>query len=271
MNTITTTTKKFDLSAIMRRAWAIRRAAAAEMGCKVSAVLLGECLRLAWAEAEGEYADVNASSIVSEWAAMTPAQQIDMMKKCIHRAALNDIGYSSYDQYLQFEELPAFKLFGLHDLDEFVNETWLRITAKLADLDKLAAYNRKRASEGKRPTTLVHLVYLAAWASIRAVYNQDIRNGVTGVRTVIDADGQESSYVETMVKAPIQATDAAAIWKVTIERCMASWDDKNRMIWDLSLLGFTERQIAERVKISNVAVHKRKVKMHEAVKKALAA
>ena len=45
--------KKYNLTEIMGRAWEVRKAAAAEMGCKVSEVHMGECLKIAWAEAEG--------------------------------------------------------------------------------------------------------------------------------------------------------------------------------------------------------------------------
>ena len=45
--------KTYNMSETMTRAWAIRKAAAADMGCKVSEVLMGECLKIAWAEAEG--------------------------------------------------------------------------------------------------------------------------------------------------------------------------------------------------------------------------
>ena len=52
--------KTYNMSETMTRAWAIRKAAAADMGCKVSEVLMGECLKIAWAEAEGANAETNA-------------------------------------------------------------------------------------------------------------------------------------------------------------------------------------------------------------------
>ena len=42
---------RVSLSSIMRRAWAIARNAAKEIGCALKQIVFGECLKLAWAEA----------------------------------------------------------------------------------------------------------------------------------------------------------------------------------------------------------------------------
>lgn len=116
--------KTYDVRAIMARAWDIRKTAAAEIGCKVGEVVMGECLRLAWAEAEGVNAEGNALEIVKEWADMADADKVRMMAACVRKAAKNEIGYSTEDHYLQFSEVPAFGCYRPHDFDEFVNETW---------------------------------------------------------------------------------------------------------------------------------------------------
>lgn len=136
--------KTYNMSETMTRAWAIRKAAAADMGCKVSEVLMGECLKIAWAEAEGANAETNAAAIAGEWANMADADKMRMMTACIRKAAKNEIGYSTEDHYLQFSEVPAFGCFRAHDFDEFVSETCIRVLDKLADLDKLAATNERR-------------------------------------------------------------------------------------------------------------------------------
>ena len=147
--------KTYNMSETMTRAWAIRKAAAADMGCKVSKVLMGECLKIAWAEAEGANAETNAAAIVGEWANMADADKVRMMTACIRKAAKNEIGYSTEDHYLQLSEVPAFGCFRTHDFDEFVSETCIRVLDKLADLDKLAATNERRAAQAKRPMRLV--------------------------------------------------------------------------------------------------------------------
>ena len=71
-NTTSATSRKvYDLAAIMRRAWDIRKNAAAEIGCKVSEVVWGLCLKQAWAEAEGANAEANASAVAADWANMS--------------------------------------------------------------------------------------------------------------------------------------------------------------------------------------------------------
>jgi len=261
---------KYDLSAIMRRAWAIRRAAAADMGCSVSAVIWGECLRLAWAEAEAPYAAANADALAAEWAALDTAAQMRFMTACVRKAAKNDIGYSTEDHYLQFTEVPAFALHG-HEFDEFVNETWLRIAGKLADPAKLARVNEKRAASGKRPLSLQKLVYDSAHASIAAIYYADIKHGRACVREIVDADGDTYSYVETMASARRDNTESSAIARVIVEQVISRFDLTGRRIWSYNRLGLTEREIAQYVGISNVAVHKRIAKMKKAVADALAA
>ncbi len=72
-------TATYNLKTIMSRAWAIRKSAAAEIGCKVSEVMWGECLKVAWAEAYAENymanASINAAAVISEWEALGEAGQ----------------------------------------------------------------------------------------------------------------------------------------------------------------------------------------------------
>lgn len=42
--------RAYDKGAVMRRAWEIRKKAAAEIGCRVGVVPMGECMKIAWAE-----------------------------------------------------------------------------------------------------------------------------------------------------------------------------------------------------------------------------
>lgn len=262
-NTTTTTTK----TAIMSRAWEIRRAAAAEIGCSVSAVLMSGCLSMAWAETQAANAPLNAAKVAGAWDAMTDDDRMTMLKRCIHKAAKDVIGYSVEDKYLQFTELPAFGLYGMHDLDEFISETYIRIADRCADLDKLTARNVKRAEQGKKPLTLVKIVYDAAKASIQAVYYQDAKHSAASVREMIDDDGDACSVVENAC-AGVENTERSATLKADMERFKAGRDAIDNRILELVQAGYTEREIAAEIgTISNVAVHKRIVKMREALKK----
>ena len=253
MTTTTNTTRKtYDLTAIMGRAWDIRRNAAEEIGCKVSEVIMGECLRIAWAEAEGQHAARNAAERVASWGNMTEAEQVNMMKRCIE------------DHYLQFSEVPAFGLYGPHDLDEFVSETWLRVAASL-DPDKLTATNERRAAQGKRPITLISIVYNAARASIAAIFYQDSKHAAATDFEITNDNGETESYTETRVADLTTNTETSAIIRADLERFKSGRDAMDQAILERVAAGMTEREIAAEVKISNVAVHKRIVKMRAAL------
>ena len=104
--------KSYNLKAIMGCAWAIRKAAAAEIGCKVSEIVFSLCLKQAWAEAEGVNAEINAAAVVAEWAATTPEKQVEWLQRCVVRAAKDVIGYSTEDHYHQFNECAAWGCVG---------------------------------------------------------------------------------------------------------------------------------------------------------------
>lgn len=265
--------KVYDLAAIMRRAWSIRKSAAADMGCAVSEVVFSLCLKQAWAEAEGVNAEANAVAVVDEWAAMGEAGQVKMMSACIRKAAKNEIRYSTEDHYLQFSEVPAFSCFRAHDFDEFLSETVIRVLDKLADVDGLTAKNEKRATQGKRPIRLVSIVYNAARASIAAVYYADSKHGAAYDFDVVNDNGEAESYVETRCGDSSVNTETSAILRTALDDFTASRDEIDRKIIEMVAEQYTEREIAEALekagrKISNVAVHKRIAKMREALRAA---
>lgn len=265
--------KVYDLAAIMRRAWSIRKSAAAEIGCAVSEVVFSLCLKQAWAEAEGVNAEANAVAVVDEWAVMGEAGQVKMMSACIRKAAKNEIRYSTEDHYLQFSEVPAFSCFRAHDFDEFLSETVIRVLDKLADVDGLTAKNEKRATQGKRPIRLVSIVYNAARASIAAVYYADSKHGAAYDFDVVNDNGEAESYVETRYGDSSVNTETSAILRAALDDFTASRDEIDRKIIEMVAEQYTEREIAEALekagrKISNVAVHKRIAKMREALRAA---
>lgn len=240
--------KTYNMSETMTRAWAIRKAAAADMGCKVSEVLMGECLKIAWAEAEGANAETNAAAIAGEWANMADADKVRMMTACIRKAAKNEIG-----------------CFRTHDFDEFVSETCIRVLDKLADLDKLAATNERRAAQGKRPMRLVSVVYNAARASIAAVYYADSKHGAAYDWEINDGEGNAASFLETCCGDATVNTETSAIIRADLDAFRDGLDEIGRQILEMVAAHKTEREIGKAVGISNVAVHKRIVKMRAAL------
>lgn len=269
----TNSRKVYDLAAIMRRAWSIRKSAAAEIGCAVSEVVFSLCLKQAWAEAEAVNAEANAVAVVDEWAAMGEAGQVKMMSACIRKAAKNEIRYSTEDHYLQFSEVPAFSCFRAHDFDEFLSETVIRVLDKLGDVDGLTAKNEKRAAQGKRPIRLVSIVYNAARASIAAVYYADSKHCAAYDFDVVNDNGEAESYVETRCGDSSVNTETSAILRAALDDFTASRDEIDRKIIEMVAEQYTEREIAEALekagrKISNVAVHKRIAKMREGLRTA---
>lgn len=262
--TNTTTKKRFDMGAVMRRAWAIRREAAERYNVKLMDIVWGECIRMAFAEAQGDNAEVNAQAVINEWQELGEAGQVKIMQACVRKAAKNEIGYSIEDKYLQFNEVPAWGLWG-HGFDEYVNETWLRVAGNL-DIDKLTAKNEKRATQAKKPITLVNIVYNAAKAAIQAIYYSDVKHGKASIRTTIGKDGEEYSYIETMAESRRDNTETSACIKATLQQFIQGRDEKDQTILEAVKDGYTEREIAKFVGMSNVAVHKRIAKMREALR-----
>ena len=257
---------RYDLASIMSNAWTIRKDSAASMGCRISEVVMGECLKMAWAVAEGANAADNAAEVVKAWADMPNEEKVTMMKRCIRKAAKNEIGYSCEDHYIQFAEVPAFYLFRQHDFDEFISETWLRVAASLGDLDKLTARNEKRAAQGKRPVTLVSVVYNGARASIAAIAYADSKHAAASDFEVMNDNGESFSYIETGAADSTANTENAAIIRGAFEDMAGGLDPVDSRLWEFVQRGYTERKMAamltaEGLGMSNVAVHKRVVKL----------
>lgn len=264
-NNTNTTRKTYDLAAIMRRAWVIRKNAAAEMGCAVSEVLFGECLKMAWAEAEGVNAEVNAAAVAAEWVATPDEKKIEWLQRCVTRASKDVIGYSSESHYHQFYERSAWSLHG-HDFDEYVNQAYIA----LADaFDRLPVTNERRAAKGLRPRSLKSLVYNAAKAAVMKIWEDDKKHGrAIQDPEVVNDNGETESYIETRVSAGGSVdTATSAIIRADMERFKAGRDEIDRKIIELIQENYTEREIAQAMdnKISNVAVHKRIVKIRAAL------
>ena len=83
---------------------------------------------------------------------------------------------------------------------------------------------------------------------------------------IMNDNGEIESYIETRVSAGGSVnTETSAIIRADLERFTAGRDEIDRKIIELVQENYTERQIADVVKISNVAVHKRIVKIRAAL------
>lgn len=266
--TTNTIRKTYDMTAIMRRAWDIRKTAAAEMGCWVSEVVFSLCLKQAWAEAEGVNAEANAAAVAAEWAGLAPEKRVEWLQRCVVRASRDVIGYSTEDHYHQYYERSAWSLHG-HDFDEYVNQAYIALAKAL---EHLPVTNKRRAEKGLRPRSVKSLVYNAAKAAVMKIWNDDKkhRRAVQDPQVVND-NGEIESYIETRISAggSVNTETSAIIW-ADLERFSAGRDEIYRKIIELVKENYTERKISAALdsKISNVAVHKRIVKMRAALQAA---
>lgn len=244
--------QKYDLKSIMRKAWEIYRATDEGDGIKP---VFGMCLQMAWENAKAEPARV-----IEQWESMDEAAQIKMLKANVRKAAKNEIAYSVEDHYNQYNEVVAWFM-GYHDLDGLVNEAWLKLSERL-NPQYLQSLNAKREAAGKLNISLVSLVYRSAKDAIRSTFDQDIKHGRARVHTVIDKNGDQVDYIDTMATSAKDNTETTAIIRATMRDVVKGLDDTDRIIIEGRRDGYTEREIADMLgTMSSVAVHKRIVKI----------
>lgn len=188
---------------------------------------------------------MTAIEIINEWNGLTTQAQINFITACA------------------FKIIKAQPTGTRYEINEVVNEAWLRITDNMTT-DRLTAINERRAAQGKAPTTLANIVYNAARASIAAISYSEKKHAAASVRTVKNQDGEEVDYIDTMTSIGAD-TEAAAILNVDIQRFIASRDSTDRQIISGLIERKTERELAAVVGISAPAVHKRIVKIRAAL------
>lgn len=187
--------------------------------------------------------------IIDEWNALDEYAQVDIMMRCIGKAAQR-------------------KARGV-DAAEYVSGTWERITAKLTP-EALEAENARRTAEGKQPITLVSVVYHAAVACIETETYHELKNSVADDVQIRSEDGESRSYLDTVVASGRDSTETQAIIRADLERFTAGRDETDNRILELAAAGYTEREIAATIgSISNIGVHKRLTKMRTALRESI--
>ena len=274
MATTTTTSAsvRFDRPAIFRRAWSLRRSGVESFG---------DCLRRAWAEAKGISEErIAARELLHQWAALDDAGKHQILACNCHIAAREVIRYAKTRQeqqsgetvtmfgYTTYAELPAFIQYGINDIDELINETIISLLPWL-DEDRLTALNEKRAAEkGLAPITLSRLIVRCGKSAVSRMAYANHKHSVASVRETGEEGG---SFLETCCGDSGVDIAANAALRDILERLYKGSDENDRAIIDGLRDGKTEREISAGLKISNVAVHKRIVKLREVLKALLAA
>lgn len=252
-----------DRASVMRRAWEIRREAAERFGCSVTAIHWGECLRSAWAEVKAASghtpAALAAAKVIAQWQSMSDVQQYAYCRGWAKKAAKLVIGRSVEDKYNRAVEMPAFYLYG-YELDDYANETYCRLCEFLT-MSKLTTMNEDKEKRGTGHFTLFYLAHRAGVYALQSIYRHEQKHGRAAVRTVTDDDGEEYSFVDTMVSAVNGNTEKEAIFEVMFSGWVSTLDDTNKEIVRLRLMNRTEREIGSALGMSGVAVHKRLDKM----------
>lgn len=185
------------------------------------------------------------AAIISEWNGLTTQEQINFITACT------------------FKIIKAQPTGTRYEINEVINEAWLRITGNLT-ADRLNAINERRATQGKATTTLAGIVYRATRASIAAISYSEKKHAAASVRTVKSEDGEEADYIDTITASGAD-TEAAATLRTDLQRFIASGDSIDQQIIYGLMEKQTERELAAVIGISAPAVHKRIAKIRAAL------
>ena len=185
------------------------------------------------------------AAIISEWNGLTTQEQINFITACT------------------FKIIKAQPTGTRYEINEVINEAWLRITGNLT-ADRLNAINERRATQGKATTTLAGIVYRATRASIAAISYSEKKHAAASVRTVKSEDGEEADYIDTITASGAD-TEAAATLRTDLQRFIASGDSIDQQIIYGLMEKQTERDLAAVIGISAPAVHKRIAKIRAAL------
>ncbi len=183
-------------------------------------------------------------SIITAWESMTGKEQHDMIAACVYQVAQREHGVQALYQHG-------------HSIDEYISEAWLKL-AETMTAGEVEQINAQRQQDGKKPITLISMVYRAVRASMSAVVRADrIQDSRDGVELAPEREARKDS------------TEAVII-AVDLQRFMEQRDSRDKSIAALIGKGLTERQIGEAIGISGPAVHKRIARMRKELIKATA-
>ena len=244
---------KFNRGEIMRNAWIMFKNGVADT--------FGHCLSISWKNAKNE-----PTRVLEQWNSLTETQKYNTLAANVKRAAKDEIRYSVEDHYNEFNESVAWVMRG-YDLNGFINDAFLKL-ADMLDIAYLETLNKKRRESGKTNISLITLVYRAALYSIMTVYRQEIKHVKARVQTITDADGEEYQYIDTIVSSRADSTEAAALSKIALDDFINSRDDIDRIIIESICNGYTSKEIAQIIGISEPAVCKRLKKIRTAARAA---
>lgn len=189
---------------------------------------------------------MKAIEIAAAWNTMTPEQQENYCKAAV-AMALND----------------RYHLSAGYTFEDATQDTYLRVLEAMQDPEALDADSDRRTTAGKAGNTLSMVINRAARAGLERMAYQSRKHGKANNHQITNEDGEE---IDTLyLLAATNDTEKAAIIRVALRGFTESLDEINQKIIAGKIDGLTERELASIVGISNVAVHKRIVKMQKAL------
>ena len=184
---------------------------------------------------------IQAEKIITEWNAKSGAEKYAFCKNCVLRSIKN-----------------GRKLMPGDEIADAVQDTFVKVEERLADVDKLAANIKRRASKGMTDS-LAALICRAANSTMQRNIVQAKRDSVIVDNMTTTADGKEIDLLDTV--AAKDSTEDSAIFRATLKDFYNGLDAKNKIIFGGMVQRLTEREIAPSVGISSVATHNRMVKI----------
>ena len=182
-----------------------------------------------------------ALEIIAEWNERSGEERLNFCRNCVLKGIRE-----------------GWRLAHGDELDDAINSTYELVAGKLLDVDKLAKNIERRASQGFTDS-LAAIINRAAKATLQREIDREKRDSVVISDTATNGSGEEYSLFDTTAGAA--DTERAATIRATLKEFFAGLDSKNKIIFGDMVKGMTEREIAPTVEISNIAVHKRMVKI----------
>lgn len=184
---------------------------------------------------------MTAKEIVNQWNDMTPEQQLKFCQVCVYKAIKR-----------------GRTLKPLYDMEDAVQETYCKMLQRLQDVGKLAKNIERRANQGY-VDSLPAIVTRAANATMQGIAYRHAKDSKATSRTITSNISDEIDVLDTV--AATADTERAATIRATLKDFYNGLDSKNKIIFGGMVQGKPEREIAPAVEISNIAVHKRMVKI----------
>lgn len=182
-----------------------------------------------------------ALEIAAEWNAKSGEERLNFCRNCVLKGIREGRRLAHGDE-----------------LDDAINSTYELVAGNLLDVDKLAKKIERRASQGFTDS-LAAIISRAAKATLQREIDREKRESVVISDTATNGSGEEYSLFDTI--AATDDTEKAATIRAILTDFYNGLDSKNKIVFGWMIQGKTEREIAPTVEISNIAVHKRMVKI----------